>query len=325
MLVIVGASGKLGFATLTALLDRKLLSAQDIVCTTSSSSGAAKLQSAANRGVTIRNVSWDDPPERWDAALRGCKKLLLISSSRIDRDYGEDHPGGSGREADHMKALEAVKRKDATIEHVYYTSLAFANPSKSRVMQAHQWTERWLRESLNSSDDTGNKGVAWTILREGLYNESWPLYFGYYVVPSDDRRQVIVAGDGKISWTSITDLGLATAVVLAAPSKDWRSRTVYLSQAETHTLHEVAMMVSRARGSEVNVKIVSRAEYERHYIEDRGMNADMVHWWAATYNALPDGECEVKDATLYELLKSQGVKSENLATTVESMIRPEGR
>ncbi len=36
-----------------------------------------------------------------------------------------------------------------------------------------------------------------------------------------DYREVAVAGDGKISWTSIRDLGLGTAVVLANESGEW--------------------------------------------------------------------------------------------------------
>jgi uncharacterized protein YbjT (DUF2867 family) len=321
MLVIVGASGKLGFATLNALLDRKLLPPQDIVVTTSSASGAAKLQPAADRGVTIRKVNWDDAPAQWDAALRGCRKLFLISSARVERDFGEDHPSGNGREADHLKALEAATRSTATVKHIYYTSLAFGSPSKSRVMQAHLWTEKWLNASLGSG---GNGRVGWTVIREGLYNESWPLYFGHYGAPSDDRCEVVVAGDGKISFTSIADLGLANGLILAAPEKDWQGRTLYLSQHEAHTLQYVAAAVSRAKGSEVALKLVSRAEYERHYTQDHGMDAGMIHWWSATYDALPDGECEIRDPTLEKLLESQGLKPEKLSATLQAMMRPEG-
>jgi hypothetical protein len=54
-----------------------------------------------------------------------------------------------------------------------------------------------------------------TVIREGLYNESWPLYLGYFDPKGDDREEVALAGDGKISCTSIRNLGHGTALVLS--------------------------------------------------------------------------------------------------------------
>jgi hypothetical protein len=53
------------------------------------------------------------------------------------------------------------------------------------------------------------------LLGKVLYNESWPLYFGYFDPKGhDERTEVLVAGDGPISWTALKDLGLANALVL---------------------------------------------------------------------------------------------------------------
>ena len=233
MLVIIGASGKLGFATLNALLNHNLIPAEQIICTTSSESGAQKLEPTRQKGVQIRTAHWDDQASFEAAIPKDCDKLFLISSSRIQKDYGDIHPpSGKGREEDHFKVLQAARNQN--VKHVYYTSLAFANPSKSRVMTAHERTEEWLK-----------KETKYTILREGLYNESWPLYLGHWKVPDDNegREKVRVAGDGKISWTSIADLGLASALILAAPSEEWAEKVVYLSQEKAYTLQEVAEMV----------------------------------------------------------------------------------
>lgn len=184
-LAIIGASGKLGFATLNALLDNNLLNPTDIIVTTSSKSGAEKLENARRKGVEVRNAHWDDEAS-FETALQGCDKLFLISSARIDKDF-HNAPPGEGREADHFRALAAAKK--VGVKHVYYTSLAFQNPSLSRVMKAHERTE----ESLQQSD------LSFTLIRQGLYNESWPLYFGHYDLPDDSRSEVLVAGDSKIS------------------------------------------------------------------------------------------------------------------------------
>ncbi|KAI7310257.1 NAD(P)-binding protein [Hortaea werneckii] len=308
MLAIVGASGKLGFATLSALLSNQLLSPSEIVCTTSSDSGTNKLQSLKQQGFQIRRADWDDDQSVWEKAFQGCDRLFLISSSRIDKDFG-DAPPGKGREADHFKALEAARK--VGVKHIYYTSLAFANPSKSRVMKAHERTEEWLAGS----------GLTYTVIREGLYNESWPLYFGHYDVPGDERSEVPVAGDSKISWTSIPDLGLANAVILTSPSGEWAGRTFYLSQREAHTLEEVAGMISKAKAKQVNVKVVSRDEHERYYVQDRKMPEPMIKWWSKTYDALRDDECEIKDPTLEDLLAKRGVNPQPMEVTVAEVLK----
>ncbi|KAK3659485.1 hypothetical protein LTR56_001375 [Elasticomyces elasticus] len=324
-LAIIGASGKLGFATLTSLLDHGLLKASDLVLTTSSPTGEQKLQDAASKGAEIRHVNWDDDQPAWESALKGCDAVFLISSSRIEKDF-HDAPPGKGREADHFKCLEAAKA--VGIKHVYYASLAFANPSKSNVMTAHERTEAWLAEEWKGG---------WTVMREGLYNESWPLYFGHYGLKDDDRTEVLVGGDSKISWTSIADLGLANALILAGDKGEWELRTVYLSQSAAYTLGEVAGMVSKAKAvrepqatetkatetnapKDINLKVVSRTEHEDFYINTRHMDPAFIKWWSKTYDALRDGECAIKDPTLESLLREKGMKPQSMAGTVGEMI-----
>ncbi|KAK5172212.1 uncharacterized protein LTR77_003850 [Saxophila tyrrhenica] len=307
MLAIVGASGKLGFATLTSLLNENLLPASQIVVTSSSDSGTQKLRSLNQPDLQIRSAHWDDPSS-FESALAGCDKLFLISSSRIQKDFF-DAPPGKGREADHFVALEAAKK--VGVKHVYYTSLGFAKPSQSRVMKAHERTEDWLAQQ---------SGLKWTVLREGLYNESWLLYFGHYGFPGDEREVVKVGGDSKISWTAIGDLGLASAMVIAAPGEEWEGKTFYLSQKKAHTLEEVAGMVSRARGKEVRLEVVERPEHERVYVEDRGMDEGFIKWWAKTYDALRDNECEISDPTLEDLLAKKGLKPKAMEDTVKDML-----
>lgn len=308
MLVIEGASGKLGFATLNAILDHNLLPTSEITVTSSSEGGSKKLQPAVDKGVKLVSAHWDDPSS-WEKAFAGADKLFLISSARIDKDFN-DAPPGKGREADHYVALEAAKK--VGIKHVYYTSLAFADPSKSRVMKAHERTEEYLKKEWAGQ---------YTIIREGLYNESWPLYFGHYDVPSDYRSEVVTAGDSPISWTSIPDLGLANALILSDATSEWKDKTFYLSQRKAHTLSEIADMVSKARGKDVKFKTVSRGEHERFYVQERGMPEPMITWWSKTYDALNDRECEIHDPTLEKLLARKGVKPTPMQETVQQMLK----
>ena len=308
MLGIIGASGKLGLATLDALLIHNLIPASEIVCTTSSSPSDAKWRTLADKGVHVRAATFDDA-QSIEHALAGCDKLFLVSSPRISMDFN-DAPPGSGREKDHFVAIDAARRSG--VKHIYYTSLAFGSPSKAGVMRAHMRTEEYL---------SGLKDVTCTIIREGLYNESWPLYLGHYGVGQDERSIVPVGGDSRISWTAIKDLGLANAMVLSAPSKEHAGKTFYLSNTqEPRTLKEVAELVSKSSGKDVQLKIVSRVEHERYYVGERKMPEAMVKWWASTYDALRDGECTIEDTTFNGLLARFGVKPKRVEETVAEMV-----
>ncbi|KAF2785720.1 NAD(P)-binding protein [Melanomma pulvis-pyrius CBS 109.77] len=226
-------------------------------------------------------------------------------------DYN-DAPLWKGREAHHRAAIDAAIQ--VGVKHIYYTSLAFGNPSKAAVMRAHIRTEDYLKELPVH--------VKWTVIREGLYNESWPLYFGYYFgLKSESRKEVVVAGDGPLSWTAIVDMAFGTAKILSSPSDQWASKTFYLSQNRTRSLGEIAQYVSRVRGEKVELKIVSRKDFEDHYIKTNGMERPAVEWWSSTFDAVKDGECEIKDTTLEDILKEAGREPKPLEETIEEMMK----
>lgn len=311
MLAIVGASGKIGSATLASLLDEQLIPPAEIVCTTSSPPNSTKWTALAGKRVQVRHATFDDPATL-RAAFEGCDRLFLVSSPRIAMDYFDAAPG-TGREKDHFAALDAAR--EAGVKHVFYTSLAFACPSRSNVMTAHVRTEERLKRMER-------EGMKVTVLRQGLYNESWPLYFGHFDVKGGDgRREVLVAGDGKVSWTAIKDLGLANALILAAPGQEYAGKTLYLSNTTNpKSLEEIAGIVTKVKGEEVRLKVGRRDEHERFYIEERTMDEGHVRWWAATYAALNDGECEIRDETFDCLLSSKGRKPKPVEDTVKEML-----
>lgn len=308
MLAIIGASGKLAYATLDALLTNNLIPASEILCTSSSPPNSESYKKVKARGVHIKSATFDDPSSI-KSALQGCDRLFLVSSPRIDMDFN-DAPYGSGREKDMFIAIDAAV--EAGVKHIWYTSLAFANPSKSGVMRAHMRTEAYL---------AGLKGITYTIIREGLYNESWPLYLGHYDVKGDERDVIPVGGDSPISWTSIADLGFATAQVLSSPTAEYAGKTFYLSNTKDPlSLEQIAELVSQAKGRKVSLKIVSRQEHERYYIEERKMDEPMIKWWSRTYDSLRDQECLIKDTTFDRLLESKGRKPKPMEETVREMI-----
>lgn len=308
MLAIIGASGKLAYATLDALLTNNLIPASQILCTSSSATSSPNYRKLLSRGVTVKLATFD-LSSSIKTALAGCDRLFLVSSPRIAMDFN-DAPHGSGREKDHITAIDAAI--EAGVKHIYYTSLAFGNPSEAGVMRAHIRTEAYL---------AGLKNITYTIIREGLYNESWPLYLGHYDLKGDERAVVPVAGDCPISWTSIADLGFANALVLAAPTGEYAGKTFYLSNTkDPKSLVQVAKLVAHAKGRDIRLEILARQDHERYYVEERAMDEGMIKWWATSYDALRDQECLIKDTTFDELLESKGRTPKPIEETIKEMI-----
>lgn len=313
MLALTSATGKLGSAVLSAILDNKLINPKELVICTSSPANDPRFSRLNALDIPIRNANFDDPPSL-KSAYEGCTRLFLVSTPRIALDYN-DAPLWKGREAHHRAAIDAAV--DVGVKHIYYTSLAFGNPSQAGVMRAHIRTEAYLKE-LESAGK-----IKRTIIREGLYNESWPLYFGYYFgLKKETRRQIYVAGDGPIAWTAIQDLGFATAKILASSSDEWAGKTFYLSQKKTWTLETVARIVSEVRGiDEIVLKLVPRKEFEDHYVDEKGMERASVEWWSSTYDALRAWECAIDDPTLERLLEETGRNPKSLEETISEMLK----
>ncbi|KAH6618477.1 hypothetical protein C7974DRAFT_317505 [Boeremia exigua] len=310
-IALTSATGKLGGAVLNAILENKLIDPKELVVCTSSDPKSSRFDSLRTRNITLRQANFDDYSSL-TRAYQGCDKLFLSSTPRVEMDYN-NAPLWQGREKHHRAAIDAAL--EAGVKHIYYTSLGFGNPSKAAVMRAHTRTEAYLRDLEREGK------VQITIIREGLYNESWPLYFGYYFgLKEETRKEVVVAGDGPVSWTSIADMGFGTAKVLAAPSEEWSRKMFYLSQKKTCTLQDIAGIVSKIRGEPVQLKIVSRKEYEDFYAE-KGTERASVEWWSSSYDALKDGECAIDDPTLETLLKEAGKSPEPLEATIEYMLK----
>jgi len=193
-------------------------------------------------------------------------------------------------------------------------------------MVAHNRTEDFLAEFTREGQP--GEGMSYTIIREGLYNESWPLYLGQYELGeagkgADERTVVPIGGDSKISWTGIEDLGLANALILVDETEKWAGKTLYLSTGREYarTMAEVAKIVAGVRRREVGVKVVEQEEYERYCIEERKQDEGFAKWWSKTYVALRENECDIEDGTLEELLKRKGRKPKTLESTVEEMLK----
>ena len=170
MIVVTGATGELGRAVVETLL--RYVPAAQVALSVRKPEDA---QAFAARGVAVRRGDFDEP-ESLARSFVGADRLLIVSASGIDHE---------SRAVRHRNAINAAMR--AGVGHVYYTSLLPGQDSVAYVMKAHLDTEAYLMAS----------GLPFTILKNGVYAESWPLYLGD--VTGDEE---VIPADGPVSWVS---------------------------------------------------------------------------------------------------------------------------
>lgn len=269
-IVLTGTTGHLGSLVLHHLL--ALIPPSEIVVAVHSEKDDAKKGELESKGVTVRTGVDYDRPETMEAAFRGSEKLFLLSAPTHQVDI---------RVSRHRNAIHAAKA--AGIKHIYYTSLAFAPTTTARVMQAHIQTEAMLKSS----------GMTYTIIREGLYAESYALYLGFFT-PKDN--EVVVPGDGAISWIAWDDLALGNAKVIA--SGEYINQTILLSGPKAYTLRETTALVSSILGRKIDFVLVSGEDWlQRH-----AKKGDLSGGWVSTYPALEKGDAAAIDPLLEKLI-----------------------
>ncbi|KAG2189283.1 hypothetical protein INT44_004425 [Umbelopsis vinacea] len=265
-IILTGTTGKLGSVVLQHLL--KTLSPTDIIVSVYNPNGHQELKS---KGVDVRAGNFQHP-ESLVATYQGGDALFLVSLPSRDDEY---------RIKSQTQAIDAAKK--AGVKHVYYTSLAFPDGSEANVMKAHFATEDYLKQC----------GLNYTIIREGSYMESYPVYLGLYETSSD---KVVVPGDGKVAFADRTELGEATAKIIA--SGEYVNETVTLTGDKAYSLRETTEILSSILQKKIEFHKVSTEEFLKY-------NADkyeVAKWWATTYPTLESGGLGVVDPTLERLL-----------------------
>jgi len=269
--VLTGATGGLGSKVFKHLI--RIVRASDVIVSLHNPTGATP--EIVNSGVEVRQGDFSKP-ESLDAAFKGGDKLLIVSYPSIAHEI---------RVKSHVAAIDAAIR--GGIKHVYYTSLMFAGDSQAAVMQAHLDTEKYLKES----------GLTYTIIREGIYSESYPLYFGYWN-PGRGSEVKVPDGDGGIAWVCREDLGEGTAKLMVADTH--KNEIIRFTGSKAWTLAELAQFITTILKLEppLQVKIVPREEF----IASNTGGQDLLIKWSTTFPALKRGELAVIDPLLRDIL-----------------------
>jgi NAD(P)H dehydrogenase (quinone) len=264
--ILTGTTGKLGSEVLKHLL--QLVPASDIIVSAYNPDGHQDLK---DKGVEVRAGDFNDP-ESLVPTFKGGEALLLMSLPSRDDEY---------RIQTQTQVIDVAKK--AGVKHIYYTSLAFGEGSDARVMKAHYATEKYLEDA----------DISYTIIRQGPYMSSYPLYLGLYETTSDT---VAVPGDGKVAFATREDLGEATAKIIA--SGEYNGETVTLTGSKAYSLQEVTQLLSQVLKKDIAFHKVS----EEEFLERNADKGDVAEWWLSTYPTLENGGLATVDPTLERLL-----------------------
>ncbi|QUQ67141.1 NmrA family NAD(P)-binding protein [Kutzneria sp. CA-103260] len=268
MIVITGATGALGGATVEHLLeripaDRLGVSVRDV----------AKAQHFADRGVRVRRGSYDDPTALRDS-FEGADQVLLVSQNDPDGD-------GIGL---HRNAIEAAVAAGA--QRILYTSHQNARAdSPFDPAHEHAATEALLADS----------GVAWTSLRNGFYAHSLDWLLG----PWRQTGVIATPADGPVSWTDRADAAEAAAIILTRQHPF--DGPVTLTARRAVTFADIATTTTELTGRDITRAVIA----DETWLADRiatGTPEPMAHMLLRFFHAARSGHFADTDPLLAELL-----------------------
>ncbi|HDC4334234.1 TPA: SDR family oxidoreductase [Enterobacter cloacae] len=227
MIAITGATGQLGRLVIEQLL--KTVPANQIVAIVRN---PAKAEALSQQGIVVRQGDYTDQAAL-TTALKGVKKLLLISSSELGQ-----------RATQHQNVINAAKA--AGVIFIAYTSLLHADNSPLGLHVEHVATEKALATS----------SIPYALLRNGWYTEN---YLASAPPALEHGVFIGAAGEGKIASATRADYAAAAAKVV---SEEGHAGKVYeLAGDSAWTLSELAAELSKQSGKPVVYQNMSEADF----------------------------------------------------------------
>jgi NAD(P)H dehydrogenase (quinone) len=273
MILVTGASGHFGKATIQFLLQRGI-PASEVVALVRNENQASDF---TEQGVGIAIGDYDDYTSLVKA-FKEIDKLLFVSGNDIGK-----------RLAQHENVIKAAK--EAGVKHIVYTSFQRKNESDTSplwvVAQSHIQTENWLKES----------GIGYTILKNNLYMDFLPGFIGEKVLETGSIY--VPAGDGKISAVLRSEMAEAAATILASAITP---TSVYeFTNTEAASYDEIGATIAAVTGKAIRYISPSADEYVST-LKQYGLPGEVIGIFAGFAEAQAQGELDTTSTDLTTLL-----------------------
>ena len=272
MILVTGATGNLGKATINSLLN-KGISASNIAALVRDESKSVELTS---KGIEVRIGNYEDSASL-KSAFQGVDKLLLISSSSdIARRYEQ-----------HKNVINAAK--ETGIGHIIYTSFDMNNLQQSimgKEVQYHAHTADYLKQI----------GIPYTLMDNTMYADMIPFLSGKDIL---NNGISIPAGDGRTPFLPITEMAEANAVVLSTPGHENKEYVIAADAA--FSFAEIADLISEITGKTIAYYQPEVASYVARLVQD-GFSEDDSAYLARFGEAIARGEFDTNKSDVKQLL-----------------------
>lgn len=271
-ILITGATGHLGKATISALLNKGVNAAKIAALVRNEK----KAQDLKEMGIKILVADYED----YNSLVKAfaCVDQLLFIS-------GSDVMNRNQQQQNVVKAAVEVK-----VKHVIYTSalnrLPIEQSAISFVSQAHVKTEKWLAES----------GLNYTILQNSLYADVIPQFIGDVL---NTQTIYLPAAQGKTAFVVRTDIAEAAAAVLTSDGHN--GKTYKITNTESYTYQNVADIISDITGKSITY-ISPTVEDFTATLENAGLPAETIGGFTAFALAQANDEFNVTGTDLEVLL-----------------------
>jgi NAD(P)H dehydrogenase (quinone) len=284
MILVTGATGNLGKATINSLLNNNI-AANNIAVLVRDETKAAEFKS---KGIQVKIGDYQNY-DSLKSAFQGVDKLLLISSSSDIRHRFEQH----------KNVINAAK--ETGVNHIIYTSFEMKDLQRSIMVedvQYHAYTSDYLKQI----------SVPYTLMNNTMYADMIPLFSGKNIL---DEGISIPAGDGKTPFLPITEMAEAIAVVLTTPGHENKE---YVIAAETaFSFAEVAALLSDITGKRIKYHQPTVSLYIARLVH-AGFPEDDAAYLARFAGAIAEGEFDTKKSDVKQLLGRSPISLKDFLT-----------